>query len=97
MNKDSDDGFIYCNDDMQTVSQRPDRQSYAPTVFPAKVSLTFKTMKRSRVSSFRYRSPLICSLQEHPSWLCCFREFNIENENLFRHMSTAIIAVETPK
>jgi len=45
MNKDSDDGFIYCNDDMQTVSPRPDRQSFAPTLFQAKVSLTFSTIR----------------------------------------------------
>src|SRR6218665_1035878 len=36
MNKDSDDGFIYCNDDMQTVSQRPDRTELRPNSIPSK-------------------------------------------------------------
>src|SRR6218665_3884409 len=61
MNKDSDDGFIYCND-MQTVSQRPDRTELRPNSVPSKsVSYIFNYFQSSRVSSFPYRSPLICS------------------------------------
>src|SRR6218665_2479637 len=56
------ESLAYCNDDMQTVSQRPDRTELRPNSVPSKsVSYIFNYFQSSRVSSFPYRSPLICS------------------------------------
>ena len=55
VNKDSDDGFIYYNDDMQTASQRPDRTELRPNSVPSKSVFYIFNFERSRVSRFRYR------------------------------------------
>ena len=46
---------------MQAVSQRPDRTELRPNSVPSKSVSYIFNYSRSRVWSFRYRSPLICS------------------------------------